>query len=80
VAGEKVRDGCAGDDDVVAVAGPAAAHGNDPADVGADDDLGVDAAPVVLADGGDPLFGDNLQRLDAVRQRYDPGASMYYST
>jgi hypothetical protein len=25
-------------------------------------------------------FGDNLQRLDAVRQRYDPGASMYYST
>jgi FAD/FMN-containing dehydrogenase len=25
-------------------------------------------------------FGDNLHRLDAVRQRYDPGASMYYST
>jgi hypothetical protein len=56
VAGEKVRDGCAGDDDVVAVAGPAAAHGNDPAGVGADDDLGVDAAPIVLADRGDRLI------------------------
>jgi hypothetical protein len=24
-------------------------------------------------------FGDNLQRLTALRQRYDPGAAMYSS-
>jgi hypothetical protein len=25
-------------------------------------------------------FGDNVARLDAVRQHYDPGASMYHAT
>jgi hypothetical protein len=40
VAGEQVRDGCAGDDDVVAVAGPALAGDEDAAPVGAEDDLG----------------------------------------
>jgi len=46
----------AGDYDVVSVAGPAVADGNNrAAAVGADDDLGVDAAPVVLAHSGDHL-------------------------
>ncbi len=55
VAGEQMRDGCAGDDDVVAVTGPALAGDDHAAPVGADDDLGVDAAAVVLADSGDGL-------------------------
>ena len=39
--GEQVREGVAGDHDVVAVAPPAAADGDDAAGMGADDDLGV---------------------------------------
>jgi hypothetical protein len=50
---EDVGHGVAGHDDVVAVAGPAWAEGNDPAAVGPDGDLDVHAAAVVLADGGD---------------------------
>jgi hypothetical protein len=45
-----------GHDEVVAVAGPAAADGDHPASVSADDDLSVDAASVVLTDGGDRLI------------------------
>lgn len=52
LAGEQVCDGCAGNDDIVAVAGPALPGHHHAALVCADDDLGVDAAPVVLADGG----------------------------
>jgi hypothetical protein len=50
---EEVGHGVACHDDVVAVAGPVSADGNNLALMGADDDLGVDAAAVVLADGGD---------------------------
>jgi hypothetical protein len=46
---EKMREGLAGDDDVVAVARPAVADRDDAASVGADDDLGVAAASIVLA-------------------------------
>jgi hypothetical protein len=48
-------DGVAGHDDVVAAAGPAAADCDQGAALRADEDLGVDAAPVVLADRGDRL-------------------------
>jgi len=47
--------GVAGHDDVVAVTWPALAGYHDSAPVGADDDLGVDAAAAVLAGGGDRL-------------------------
>jgi hypothetical protein len=47
-------DGAAGHDDVIAVSGPARANGYDAA-VGVDEDLGVDAAAVVLGDRGDRL-------------------------
>jgi hypothetical protein len=51
---EQLHHGVAGHDDVLAVAGPAAAPGyHDAAPACTDDDLGVDAAAVVLADGGD---------------------------
>ena len=53
---EEVSHGMAGHDDVVAVTGPAWADGNHSARVSADDDLGVDTAAVVLADGGDRLI------------------------
>ena len=43
-------------DDVVSVTGPATADRYHCAALRADDDLGVDAAPVVLADGGDGLI------------------------
>jgi hypothetical protein len=49
---EQLCHGVAGHDDVVAVAEPAWADGNHSAPVSADDDLGVDTAAVVLADGG----------------------------
>jgi len=52
---EAVGDGVAGDDDVVAVSGPAADGDHHAASVGADDVLGVDGAAVVLGDGGDRL-------------------------
>ena len=52
IGAEQVCHGVASDDDVVAVTGPAAAGYHDAAAVGADDDLGVDAAALVLADGG----------------------------
>jgi hypothetical protein len=48
-AGEDVREGVVGDHDVVAVARPALPGGDDPAAAGADDDLGINAAAVVLA-------------------------------
>ena len=38
---ERVREGVAGNDDVVAVAGPAVADGNDVAPISANDDLGL---------------------------------------
>jgi hypothetical protein len=47
--------GVAGRDDVVTVTWPAVAGYHHAAAVRADDDLGVDAAAVVLADGGDRL-------------------------
>jgi hypothetical protein len=52
---EALRHGVAGHDDVVAVAGPTAAHRDATAGLAADDDLCVDAAVVILADGGDGL-------------------------
>jgi hypothetical protein len=52
---EQQRHGVAGHDDVVAVTWPALASYDHAAPVSADDDLGVDAAAVVLADGGDRL-------------------------
>jgi hypothetical protein len=52
---EQMGDGVAGHDDVVAAAGPAAADCDQGAALRADEDLGVDAAPVVLADRGDRL-------------------------
>jgi hypothetical protein len=54
MAGEWMRDGCGGDDDVVAIAWPAAASDDHVAPASAGDDLGVDVAAVV-ADGGDGL-------------------------
>lgn len=55
IGAEQVHHGAAGVDDVIAVAGPA--DGRRPARGAgaADDDLGVDAAAVVVADGGDRL-------------------------
>ena len=53
---DQVGQGMASHDDVVAVAGPARADGNHLSPVSADDDLCVDAAPVVLADRGDRLI------------------------
>jgi hypothetical protein len=43
--------GRAGDDDASAVAGPALSGDDHAAPVRVDDDLGVDAAPIVLPDG-----------------------------
>jgi hypothetical protein len=50
---EQRHHGMASDDGIVAVTGPAAAGDEHAASVSADDDLGVDTAAVVLADGGD---------------------------
>ena len=52
---EEVGDGVAGDDDVVAVAGPGLSGNDHCPTIRADDDLGVDAAAVVFADRGDRL-------------------------
>lgn len=52
LAGEQVCDGCAGYDDVVAVARPSCSDRDHGSAAGVDDDLGVDAAPVVFADRG----------------------------
>jgi hypothetical protein len=52
---EQMGDGAAGHDDIIAVTGPARANGDDAAVVGVDEDLGVDAAAVVLTDRGDRL-------------------------
>jgi hypothetical protein len=52
---EQMGDGVAGHDDVVAVAGPAAADCDQGAALRAADDLGVDAARVVVGDRGDRL-------------------------
>ena len=52
-AGEEVREGVAGDHDVVAVAGPALPDGDDLAAAGADDDLGVNAVAADLARSAD---------------------------
>jgi alkylated DNA repair dioxygenase AlkB len=48
--------GGAGDDDVIAAAGPPLAGDEHAASVRADDGLGVDAAPIVPVDGGDRLI------------------------
>lgn len=52
---EQLHHGVAGHDDVVAVTWPTLAGYRHAAPVSADDDLGFDAAAVVLADGGDCL-------------------------
>ena|ERR1700677_127543 len=52
---EQMGDGAAGHDDIIAVTGPARANGYDAVVVGVDEDLGVDAAAVVLTDRGDRL-------------------------
>ena len=52
---EELHQSAAGHDDVVAVSWLALAGYDHPSPVSADDDLGVDAAAVVLADGGDRL-------------------------
>jgi hypothetical protein len=53
---EQMRHGVAGNDDIVAVARLAVTGDEDAAPVGADNDLGVDAAAVSLADGRDRLI------------------------
>jgi len=50
-----MHNGVAGHDDVVAVTWPALAGDEHAAPLRADDELGVDAASVILADGGDRL-------------------------
>jgi len=52
---EQMRHGVTGHDDIIAVSGPALAGLRHAAPVRADDDLGVEAAAVVVADGGDRL-------------------------
>jgi hypothetical protein len=59
---EQLRHGVAGNDDVVAVTWPALASGGHTSPVSADDDLGVDAAAVVLAHRGDRLVVHGDQR------------------
>jgi hypothetical protein len=56
----------AGNDDVVAVTGSALTGDDNAAPVRADDDLGADAAAVVLGDGGDRLvvYGDEGAIVD----------------
>ena len=72
VAGESMRDGVAGDDDVVAVAGPAAADRDD----GAGENLGVDAAPIVLGWRGDRLIVHRNDRLGDALITYRREAAM----
>ena len=72
VAGESMRDDVAGDDDVVAVAGPAAADRDD----GAGENLGVDAAPIVLGWRGDRLIVHRNDRLGDALITYRREAAM----
>jgi hypothetical protein len=59
---EQLRHGVAGNDDVVAATLPALAGDDHTSPVSADDDLGVDAAAVALADRGDRLVVRGDQR------------------
>jgi hypothetical protein len=59
---EQLGHGVAGHDDVVAVGGPAATNRDHVAALRANDDWGIDAAPVVLADGGGQLVVDRVLR------------------